>query len=84
MAKATRNTAPPVPPPPDTITLELTLEEAQVLADIGMRIGGDPEKSRRKLVNSIREALFDVGIVGAYPSVDFKDDSTIYFKDVKK
>jgi hypothetical protein len=46
---------------PDTITLELTLDEAQFIADVFAKIGGAPT-TRRKHQESISGALYAAGI----------------------
>lgn len=53
MAEAKRVT----PKPVDEVHLRLTQPEAQVLLDILCLIGGDPEDTRRGLVDNIRYAL---------------------------
>lgn len=57
MAKATYNPPIPVAPIPGTITLELSLEEAQVTFDIMGTVTGNDEKSRRGLTSNIWNAL---------------------------
>lgn len=46
----------------EEIHLELSREEAQVLADLFSKIGGAPSTSRRGLTNNIMNALKEVGI----------------------
>jgi hypothetical protein len=65
MAQATRYPAPPPPPkapPIKRVTLDLSAEEAEALYIITRHIGGDPVKSRRGLIDNIREALKAVGV----------------------
>lgn len=58
MAKVTNiNRSVPTPPPINSLTLQLTGEEAKTLFDILCRIGGDPKKSRRKYAQSILDAI---------------------------
>lgn len=47
---------------PGKVVLELTEDEAQFLADIMARIGGDMTKSRRRFQTEISNALGHVGI----------------------
>ncbi len=44
-----------------TYTLEMDQEFAQLLFDIAGRIGGDP-RSRRRLVENVREELYEAGL----------------------
>ena len=57
MARATvqRETRPL--PPIQTVTLELTLDEASLLVDICDRCSGDPVYIRRRLTDGIGDAL---------------------------
>ena len=48
----------------ERIVLNISREEAQTLADILHRIGGDPQTSRRQLVNNMKIALSASGIMG--------------------
>lgn len=48
---------------PAGITLHLTDEEASCLADIFYRVGGNPETTRRGLVDGISTALSKAGAV---------------------
>lgn len=59
MATATK-TQIPAPPPVIEVTLTLTGEEAQCLADILASVGGTPN-SRRRFSDQIRKALAGVG-----------------------
>lgn len=89
MAKAKRIPAPPVPQPPDTIELELTIDEAQFLTDLMGRIAGSPTKSRRGLADAIAKALNAVGLQLPYRGIGFDkqygaedlSSSHIYVKD---
>jgi hypothetical protein len=48
--------------PPDKIHLELSLDEAQVIYDISLCVGGCARTSRRGLTDGIGLALKDAGI----------------------
>jgi hypothetical protein len=60
MATVKVNRPEPVNPPPTTVTLELSIEEAQVLYDITGCITGSQYNSRRFLTDQIRESLKQV------------------------
>ena len=69
MATATVTTveipqAPVIPPPllRERIVLELSPNEAEALALILGKVGGDPKRSRRKYVDEIYNALSTLGI----------------------
>lgn len=72
-------------------TLTMTLDEAQALMDILAKIGGHPEKSRRRYMQAIYEALQKTGLrfQGDYMgqsyfrdhAKDFTTESGIFFKD---
>jgi len=47
---------------PDKVKLELTPGEAQALWDVTSKVGGHPIKSRRKLIDAIRQKLCPEGI----------------------
>ncbi len=65
---------------PKDITLLLTPEEAQFLYDVMCRIGGDPEKSRKRYADTIIEGLKANGIKGWNPPDDIdKMQRAIYF-----
>lgn len=51
-----------VPAVPGSVTLVLTDDEAQWLADVTYRIGGDPRTSRRKFADHVSAALCDVDV----------------------
>lgn len=79
MAIATRVKGKPFAPPPDTITLELSLEEANTLKDlIGRKVTGT-FTSRRKFASAIWAALVDAGIKGTLCS-DFETGGLVTFK----
>lgn len=59
------------------IVLELSDDEAQVVADIFMRIGGSPVDSRRGLVDRVRAALRREHVLGTVASEDLS--GSIYF-----
>lgn len=44
-----------------TITMELTIEEAQALTDVLASVGGNPLASRRRHTDAVYEALTDAG-----------------------
>jgi hypothetical protein len=44
-----------------TFTLEMEREEAQFLADILAKIGGDPDTSRRDIADRFAKALYENG-----------------------
>ena len=76
MAKVTINRQDSAPVPPiKSVTLELTPEEAQVLADIFDFVGGDPVHSRRKYTDSIQCAMRNAGIIPPHRVEDVKRDS---------
>lgn len=71
------------------ISLTLTQDEAQVLADVLSCIGGDPEYSRRKFTKSVADKLEHFGITHMsrydYEEVSFDMGGTINFtKSVKE
>ena len=84
MAKAKMLPPPPVPVPKGDVQLTLTYEEAQILIDIGDRIGGSPILSRRLLSDNIRRALAEVGVLGQGTHDIHNINRAIYFDDVKK
>lgn len=55
-------------------TLELTLDEATMLADVLARVGGSPNASRRGLADNVTAALHEAGVfpvhkLGNYDSI---------------
>lgn len=46
-----------------SVTLELTLDEATMLADILARVGGSPNISRRGLAENVAAALREAGVL---------------------
>lgn len=60
MTKATLKEAVPVRV---GVILELTPDEAETLKRIGMLVGGEPNRSRRKHIDAINSALTSVGVV---------------------
>ena len=50
--------------PLGTLSIKLTVREAEALSALCQRIGGDPEESARGLIDSIRVALTEMGIDG--------------------
>ena len=53
----------PINPPPSSVTLELTIDEAMTLRRLCDRIAGDPMSSRRVHTNSIAKALDQINIM---------------------
>lgn len=47
---------------PETVTLTLTMNEAQTIADIFAKVGGSPDGSRRGYVEAVSDALLDAGV----------------------
>ena len=69
--------------PLGTLSIKLTVREAEALSALCHRIGGDPTDSPRALFDGIREALVDMGIE-AYTSdyiVDGGSRGSIHFKN---
>jgi hypothetical protein len=70
----------------ETVTLKLTVEEANLVHDMLHMAGGSPERSRRGIADSVKHALHLAGICGApsdqysYPN-DIEGGCAIYFKD---
>lgn len=64
------------------INLEISLEEAQFLADVMSKIAGNVELSRRKHANDISDSLGEVGIYCKFLKESEKDFSGegLYFK----
>lgn len=66
-----------------SFVLELSKEEAQLIADIFGYVGGDPKKSRRKLVDNIYNALSSVRILTQHNATDVAFiGSSIMLQDV--
>lgn len=66
------------------VVLRLTRDEADFLADILDRVGGNPEKSRRRYQHEISDALVGAGIRGtSYGDVSATEGGpgSIYFTD---
>lgn len=80
MAKATRAKIDP-PPPPLTIRLDLTEDEATTLVSILRSVGG-PETSRRRYASRILGALEDVHVARVSEDDMEPGRSSIYFKNV--
>ena len=47
---------------PDTVTIELTVEEACFLATVCTKIGGNPHKTIRHYQESISQALYELDL----------------------
>jgi hypothetical protein len=45
----------------EKITLELTQDEAELVLDVLLLVGGSPEFSRRQFADSVANKLFDAG-----------------------
>ena len=60
-------------------TLTLSQEELSTLRDVLGRVGGCPQKSRRKYSDAIRQATGTNGV----PAEDIEKSGAIYFKDLK-
>ena len=63
---------PPPQPPAVYDLVGLTRNEVLFLADLLSHVGGDPARSRRRLVEPLYHALEDAGLVleGAVPDFD--------------
>lgn len=83
MAQATRIVTQPVPTPPDLVKLVLSIEEAQTLADVFSKVGGNPDYSRRGYIDAIALALRSVGVTWNREPVDMSAATGVYFKDNK-
>lgn len=76
MATAVINKAPPVIQPPTTVTLTLSMDEAEVLKFIIGKVRG-PAESPRSLATSIYHSLDQVVVGGSYNKQD--SDQSIRF-----
>jgi hypothetical protein len=69
--------------PLGTLSINLTVREAEALSALCQRIGGDPEESARGLIDSIRVALTEMGIDGR--TADYIENNggrgSIHFKN---
>ena len=63
-----------------SVTLTLDADEAQFLADVLAKVGGDPTYSRRRYQTPISTALRDAGVSYQYPIPD-TERGTITFND---
>ena len=50
--------------PLGTLSIKLTVREAEALSALCQRIGGDPTESARGLFDDIRSALLEMGVDG--------------------
>jgi hypothetical protein len=70
------------------VILTLTLEEAQVVMYVISQVGGHPARSRRGLIDEVREAFAASGvnqqsdINNAYRPSDMPADTAFYFRDI--
>jgi hypothetical protein len=70
----------------DSVTLKLTVEEANLVHDMLHMAGGSPTNSRREIADSVKDALRQAGVTGGpsdqytYP-LDIESGSAIYFKE---
>lgn len=62
MAFATKHEKKPVAPPPYTVTLELSHEEAEVLRGVLSKIGGLPHGTWRQYTDHINQVLQEAGV----------------------
>lgn len=68
--------------PLGTLSIKLTVREAEALAALCQRIGGDPNESARGLFDDIHAALSDMGIDGC--TADYIESGSrggIHFKN---
>lgn len=75
MAQATANYREVV----ESVKLTLSGEEAQTLRDILEHIGGCPDTSRRRFMDSIKRALSSERVYASCEE-DIRESSAIYFK----
>lgn len=76
--KATLTRAVPVPQPPDTVTLEMPLENARALLAALWNVGGSPLTSRRGLIQDVETAL---GRKIGTPDTDDIDGTIMFLGD---
>jgi hypothetical protein len=78
MATATKTIQPPAAPV-YRVTLDLSMEEAELLYGILDRIGGCPS-GRRRFATSIRTALIDAGVSSSFGEYETEAcNRAIYF-----
>ena len=69
--------------PLGTLSIKLTVREAEALSALCQRIGGDPTESARGLFDDIRSALLEMGIDGC--TADYIESTSgrggIHFKN---
>jgi hypothetical protein len=88
VALATRLTPEPTPPP-TTVRLDLTEDEAKTLRTIFHLIGGNPDTSLRKHTDAMDAALRAQAEVGCFPTyeggrptvIDTARGRAIFFRD---
>jgi len=64
-------------------TCILSEEEAQTLMAILGKVGGNPEKSRRRWAHSMRSGLRDAGIYSVMPAPDLTGEG-MSFRDLRE
>ena len=81
MAKITVNGTIPVTPPPTTVTMELSYEEASFIRDLlGGTVTGSTVNSRRKIGDSLYYAFVDAGMT-YYDQVIRDFEGNVFFRD---
>lgn len=81
MASAIKKITPPAVPVVEYV-LTLSKDEAQTLADVLSKFGGNPYQSRRKHIHTLVAALGSVDVVYKYPVSDLVrngDGDALYF-----
>lgn len=61
------------------IILELTLEEAVIIADILGSVGGNADKTARKYASSILDKLYPLGL--RYGSIFYRTRNAIHYEE---
>ena len=59
------------------LTLHMSIEEAQAVASVFMKVGGPPNTSRRKLIGSVLDTL---RLAGVKTDTSDMESSSIMFK----
>ncbi|MEV1157755.1 hypothetical protein AB0J27_20385 [Micromonospora chokoriensis] len=73
MATAIRSTPLPVTPPPTTVTLTLSEEEARAILVVCAKVGGPREGSPRKHTQAVYEALLTA--LGVWTTLDMPESA---------